>query len=256
MRAIHQSIRDSLRSTVSRRARSANSSTTSKTISSTLPATTKSGASSASRLIVIYPSPPCSAHPSSTLPTLASYLSAVHPLLALILQIPPAGPSASLRTSLLLRFTGEVLSSITGYRPDADTLPQLLESLDELDRGWLAVLLGQAWDPASHSGVDVSHPRPSTDGADTPDAGNVGSAPSVSQTDHTRLRSILIGGTDRMEEWMADIDTADQNFQAALETMGLQMGFNDLFSRTLGQMGSLDGSMPIDSQGMTETEMC
>lgn len=76
---------------------------------------------------------------------------------------------------------------------------------------------------------------------------------SVSQTDRTRLRSILIGGTDRMEEWLANIDTTDQNFQAALETMGLQMGFNDLFSRTLGEMGSLDGSMPPDPQRMAET---
>ena len=195
---------------------------------------------------------PRSSHPSSTLPTLASYLKAAHPLLALILQIPPAEPSASLRTSLLLRLTGEVLSSIVGYRPDVDTLPQLLEWLDELDRGWLAVLRGQAWDPASHSGVDVSHSDHSESGADA-ETQSVGGASSVSQTDRTRLRSILVGGTDRMEEWLADIDTTDQNFQAALETMGLQMGFNDLFSRTLAVMGSLDGSMSMDPQGMAET---
>lgn len=65
----------------------------------------------------------------------------------------------------------------------------------------------------------------------------------MSQTDRTRLRSILISGTDRMEEWLADIDTTDQTFQAALEAMGLQMVFNDLFSRTLSEMGSLDGSI-------------
>lgn len=56
-----------------------------------------------------------------------------------------------------------------------------------------------------------------------------------------------------MEEWLADIDATDQNFQAALETMGLQMGFNDLFARTLGEMGSLDGSMPLDPQRMAQT---
>ncbi|KAH9930850.1 uncharacterized protein B0H18DRAFT_872669 [Fomitopsis serialis] len=179
-------------------------------------------------------------HPSSTLPTLASYLTAVHPLLALVLQIPPAGPSASLRTSLLLRLTGEVLESIAGYRPDVDTLPQLLQWLDDLDKGWLTVLWGQAWDSVAHAGVDC---RP---GQCRRDAVR-------NQTDRTRLRSILIGGTNRMEEWLADIDATDQNFQAALETMGLQMGFNDLFARTLGEMGSLDGSMPVDPHRMAET---
>ncbi|KAI0728836.1 hypothetical protein C8Q72DRAFT_779076 [Fomitopsis betulina] len=182
------------------------------------------------------------AHPSSTLPTLASYLNAVHPLLALILQIPPVQPSASLRTSLVLRLTGDVLSSITGYTPDSlNTLPQLLQWLDELDRGWLAVLRGQPWDPAAHSGIDVPPPSHSVDGA--ADTERLGRSSSVSQTDRTRLRSILISGTDRMEEWLADIDTTDQTFQAALEAMGLQMVFNDLFSRTLSEMGSLDGSI-------------
>ncbi|KZT74076.1 hypothetical protein DAEQUDRAFT_702285 [Daedalea quercina L-15889] len=191
-------------------------------------------------------------HPSSTLPSLASYLAAVHPLLVLILQIPPAEPSASLRTSLLLRLTGEVLGSITGYRPDIDTLPQLLQWLDELDRGWLAVLRGQAWNPASHSGIDIGVPS-QTAGNGSDAAGRGRPRPSTSQTDRTRLRSILIDGTNQMEEWLADIDSVDENYQAALETMDMQRGFNDLFAQTLGEMGSLDGSMPIDSQRMVGT---
>ncbi|CCM04567.1 uncharacterized protein FIBRA_06748 [Fibroporia radiculosa] len=181
-------------------------------------------------------------HPSTTLPSLSLYLTATHPLLALILQIPPVYPSSYLRTSLLLRLTGEVLSSIIGYVPGASTLAQLLAWLDDLDRGWLTVLRQQAWDPAEHVGVDVDTLNDSDSSRSTP----------ISQTDRTRLRSMLIAGTDQMEEWLSGMDTPEQDFRSALETLGLQQSFDDLFTRTLAEMGSLDGSMN-DPKGMEST---
>ncbi|KZT11159.1 uncharacterized protein LAESUDRAFT_710756 [Laetiporus sulphureus 93-53] len=180
--------------------------------------------------------------PSTTLPTLSSYLLTMHPLLSLVLQIPPLNPSASLRTSLLLRLTGEVMNSIPGYQPDTQTLPQLLAWLDDLDKGWLAALRAQAWDPEQKAGVDVPTPV---------DEHSLSAMP-VSQTDRTRLRSIIVGGTSRMEEWLQELDTEEGDFETTLESLGLQRAFDDMFIRTLTEMGSLNGSMN-DPRGMEGT---
>ncbi|OCH86184.1 hypothetical protein OBBRIDRAFT_738475 [Obba rivulosa] len=173
---------------------------------------------------------------STTLPTLSSYLTATHPLLSLILQIPPIDPSAALRTTLLLRLTGDVMSAIPGYVPDVQTLPQLLSWLDDLDNGWLAVLRGQAWDPETHTGVD-----PNT----TP-------ATPMSQTERTRLRSMLITGTGMMEEWLEGLNMNGQSYELTLETLGLQQDFDELFSKTLTEMGTLHGN-DNDPRGMQGT---
>ncbi|RPD69101.1 hypothetical protein L226DRAFT_472322 [Lentinus tigrinus ALCF2SS1-7] len=175
--------------------------------------------------------------PSSTLATLASYLEATHHLLFFILQIPPVDPSGPLRTSLLLRLTGEVLLSIPGYTPDLETLPVLLAYLTDLDHGWLAVLRAQAWDADASIGVD----------AELPDGARVSP---MSQTERTRLRSLLLGGTDAIEEWMEKLDTQGEGFDIALQRVGLEQSFNDLFSETLAEMGSLAGQ---DPQGMIGT---
>src|ERR1700729_3448468 len=95
---------------------------------------------------------------TSKLPTLASYLEANQHLLSLILQIPPIDPSTSLRITFLLRLTGDVMNSIPGYPPDLDTLPDLLEFLDDLDQAWVTVLDSQIWDPNSKSAVDLMIP--------------------------------------------------------------------------------------------------
>lgn len=175
--------------------------------------------------------------PSSTLTTLTAYLEATHHMLSLILQIPPIDPSASLRTSLFLRLTGDVLQAIPGYLPDMETLPLLLAWLGDLDRGWLAVLRSQAWDTDVSVGVDVEL----AEGA---------RASPVSQTERTRLRSLLLGGTDALEEWMERLDTRGEAFEIALQRVGLEQSFNELFSGTLAEMGSLSGT---DSHGMEGT---
>ncbi|KAI8974242.1 hypothetical protein BD414DRAFT_424490 [Trametes punicea] len=179
--------------------------------------------------------------PSSTLPTLQAYLEATHHMLSLVLQIPPVDPSAPLRTTLLLRLTGEVLQAIPGYRPDTETLPLLLAWLNDLDQAWLAVIRGQAWDPEECRGVDVELPA---EGHCTP----------MSQTDRTRLRSLLISGTDSLEEWLEGLDTAGEgSFEMTLQRLGLEQAFNELFAGTLTEMGSLGGSEVNDPSGMIGT---
>lgn len=160
--------------------------------------------------------------------------------MSLILQIPPLDPSASLRTTLLLRLTGDVMNAFTGYRPDMQTLPQLLDWLNDLDRGWLAVLRSQAWSPASLTGVDIALDSGTADGTSLPHQ----STP-MSQTERTRLRSLLISGTTRMEEWLVELDTAGQDYEIALDTFGLRQGFDDLFTGTLTEMGSLSGTASV-----------
>ena len=139
------------------------------------------------------------ADPSSNLQTLSSYLEATHHLLSLILQIPPVDPSTPLRTTLLLRLTSDVLSSVPGYGPalEPTALPLLLSWLTDLDAAWLAVLRAQAWDPSHSRGVDALLPE-----------GKRSSRPS--QTERTRLRSMLIGGTDALEEWIEKVTVVDQ----------------------------------------------
>ncbi len=120
---------------------------------------------------------------------------ATHVLLEIILQIPPVNPQTSLRTTLLLRLTGEFLSSVPGYTPDPETIPSLVEWLEELDRGWLAVLRNQAWDPEESEGVDPMFP---------PDGAHSKSTP-ITQTDRTRLKSLLLQGAEALEEWMGNM---------------------------------------------------
>ncbi|KAH9992802.1 hypothetical protein BJV77DRAFT_944843, partial [Russula vinacea] len=93
--------------------------------------------------------------PESNLPTLQAYLLATRTMLTLTLQIPPVALSGMLRTSLLLRLAGTVMDDIVGYPPDVPDLIPLLQWLNMLDRGWLSVLCGHAWDPLRGEGVEL-----------------------------------------------------------------------------------------------------
>jgi uncharacterized protein YjaG (DUF416 family) len=147
-------------------------------------------------------------------------------------MIPPVDASISLRASLLLRLTGEILECAPGYPPD--DLAELLDVLDELDSGWLAVLRAQIWDMESRQGVDLILPAES----------NFRSAP-ISQTDRTRLRSLLILGTDKLEEWLEDVVPSAEENEATvvLERLDVREKFDDLFHQTLAEMGELQGTV-------------
>ena len=150
----------------------------------------------------------------------------------MILLIPPTDPSASLRSTLLLRLTGDVLNSVPGYTPDEKSLPILLDWLQDLDEGWLAVLRSQGWDPAARSGVIVRLPDGARSG-------------SLSQTERTRLKSLLVAATEMLEEWVELLQTRLGEGEV-LDIKTTQGGrLEDLFSGTLTEMGFLRGEFPV-----------
>lgn len=136
------------------------------------------------------------------------------------------------------------MNSVIGYPPDEDVLPELLEWLNELDRGWLAVLRAQGWDCDTQSGRDIILAS-----SDTP----IISSP-LNQTERARLRSLLISGTGNLEEWLLNLTGGGgEDYEAALERLGLQQGFDELFNGTLAEMGSLAGSNINESGDAEET---
>ncbi|KAA1475854.1 hypothetical protein DENSPDRAFT_883873 [Dentipellis sp. KUC8613] len=184
--------------------------------------------------------------PSSATPTLTAYLAAARPLLVLILQIPPRPPSASLRSALLLRLSGDVLHAVPGYAPSPDALRDLLDWFAILDQGWLAVLRAQAWDPLEHRGVPLES---IIDAATDSTTSSLPAAPLSacvpSQTERARLRSLLVTGTSALEEWLATYappEDGSEDYGEALARMGLQQGFDELFMGTLGEIGVLRGA--------------
>lgn len=144
------------------------------------------------------------------------------------MQIPPIDPSISLRVALLLRLTGDVLACVVGYTPDTTSLEALLAWLADLDAGWVATLRGQAWDAKESRAYDVTLPVNR-------------SARAVSTTERARLRSLIIEGTDTLQEWLSEFVKSDQDFDEVLERMGVEEGFGDVFANTLAEMGALGG---------------
>ncbi|KAH7093952.1 hypothetical protein BKA62DRAFT_745254 [Auriculariales sp. MPI-PUGE-AT-0066] len=143
--------------------------------------------------------------PDSPLATLDAYLAACHPLMSLILLIPPIDPSTALRAELLLRYTGEVLDAIPCYPATRAVLPRLSSWLDELDK----------------AGRDVSRALPnmvfSPTIEDVPPGTPIYSSTPVSITESTRLLSLLDSACDRIEEW--------------LDTIAQSTNFRDIFFR-------------------------
>jgi hypothetical protein len=129
------------------------------------------------------------------------------------------------------------MTSIPGYPPDLSKLPHLLEFLDDLDQAWVTVLASQIWDPNSKTAVDlvISADEFVTNG-DNNNHTKIHSTP-MNQTERTRLRSLLVTGTAQLEEWLMGIDSDGEESQGVLERAGLLQGFNDLFERTLTEMG-------------------
>lgn len=136
------------------------------------------------------------------------------------------------------------MNSIPGYPPTLDILPDLLEFLDDLDQTWLTVLESQIWDPNLKASADLVVPAEHL--SDT----KIHSTP-MSQTERTRLRSLLVTGTAQLEEWLTGLVTEGEEYHDALERVGLQQAFDDLFSRTLAEMGGLAGAIndPVGMEG-------
>jgi hypothetical protein len=193
--------------------------------------------------------------------TLPAYLEAARHLLLLVIQIPPIDPSTGLRIAYLLRFTGDVLFAIPGYQLETsttsiqETLRDVLEFLGDLDRAWLAVLQSQVWDPSTGQAVDLvvtlyDDPKTINPPSNMPSA--VKSTP-PSQTEVTRLQSLLFTGESSLEEWLTSeksrADNADNDdVSGMLDCMGLLDEFDSLFVRTLDFLGGFKGTTaePVD----------
>ena len=190
--------------------------------------------------------------------TLSAYLEAARHLLLLVIQIPPIDPSTGLRIAYLLRFTGDVLFAIPGYQLEIsnttsfqETLRDVLEFLGDLDRAWLAVLQSQVWDPSTGQAVDLVvalHDDPETINppSNIPSALSIKSTP-PSQTEVTRLQSLLFTGESSLEEWLTNeksrADDADNDdVSGMLDRMGLLDEFDSLFVRTLDFLGGFTGT--------------
>ena len=167
--------------------------------------------------------------------TLTNYLEAASKILVLVLQIPPIDPSTALRTALLLRLTNEVLSSISGYAPSTTALEDAVSWLDDLDQAWLVVLQCQVWDAEKGDGVDLF-----IDAEEA--AAGVKSTP-MSQTEVTRLRSLLVSAMAELEEWLGGggAEGEEDDVESRLKRLGLQDKFDELFSGTLDFLGGLGG---------------
>jgi hypothetical protein len=132
-----------------------------------------------------------------------------------------------LRISLLLRLTGTVIEDIPGYTPDGTDLPLVLEWLDMLDRGWLSVLCKQAWGPVRGESEELpQHLLEMT--------------PAPTQTDCTRVHSLLITGTSALEDWMENKSGDDDDkLVHDMRWLGHQDVFDEVFSRTLTKLREL-----------------
>lgn len=149
-------------------------------------------------------------------------------LLTLTLQIPPVSLSGMLRTSLLLRLTGTVFDDIVGYIPDVADLIPLLQWLDMLDRGWLSVLCRHAWDPMRGA---VGLPEEL-----------LKKTPLPTQTDRTRVHSLLVTGISALENWMllGKKEDEEDNLVYDMRRLGYQSTVDELFHRTLTKLHELE----------------
>ena len=174
--------------------------------------------------------------PESKFATLRAYLLTMRTLLTLTLQIPPVAQSGMLRTSLLLRLTGIVLDDIVGYRPDVTDLIPLLQWLDMLDRGWLSVLCRHTWDPMRGS-VELPEDLIKT-------------IPRPTQTDCTRVHSLLVTGISALENWMEgkNEEEEEDNLVRDMRRLGHQSTFDELFHRTLTKLHELEPEKGDDEE--------
>lgn len=98
------------------------------------------------------------------------------------------------------------------------------------------MLQSQVWDPQEGAGTDLL-----IDAEEA--AGGMKSSP-VTQTESTRLRSLLVGGAASLEEWLESCNSEqgeDDGVEGMLQRLGLQSEFDELFSRTLDYLGGLGG---------------
>ena len=130
----------------------------------------------------------------------------------------------------MLRLTGTVMDDIVGYSPDVTDLAPLLQWLEMLDRGWLSVLCRHAWDPVRGEGVELPEDL-------------LEKTTLLTQTDCTRLHSLLVTGISALENWMEgknEDEDEEDNLVRDMRRLGYQSTFDDLFHRSLTKLHELE----------------
>ena len=132
-----------------------------------------------------------------------------------------------------MHLTNDALSAIPGYPAELKTLPDLLTWLDELDRSWQVVLAGQIWRPEEHIGVDP------------PEGSALQTRSLITQTDRTRLKSMLISGSAVIEDWVGEIVAQDdvdaEDIESMLQRLGIAEGSVRIFPGTLDELERMSG---------------
>lgn len=119
------------------------------------------------------------------------------------------------------------MEDITGYSPGGTDLVPLLEWSDMLDCGWLCVLCRRAWDPLRGEGVVLPEEL-------------VEKTPLPTQTDCTRVHSLLITGIGALENWMeGEHEDKEDSLVHDMRRLGYQSTFDELFHRTLTKLHEL-----------------
>ncbi|KAJ1310517.1 hypothetical protein OPQ81_007248 [Rhizoctonia solani] len=199
--------------------------------------------------------------PESPYSTLPAYLQASSSLVTMILLIPP---EEGVRTSWLLRVTGDVFENVPAYQLDTfletvvgedeaegegeteqvpvlsdqglETLDQVFQLFEKLDAGWCAVIRNERWDPKHGHGVfePPTGDKPN-DSSGQPSASN----PTFSTTDRIRLRSLIISGKHELDDWLAE-HGGGANFDVYQRSIRVM-------HHTLGEVGG-DVPLPVPQE--------
>ena len=128
------------------------------------------------------------------------------------------------------------MTSALTYKPKTETLSQLLDWLNDLDKAWLTVLRSQVWDPEEGVGRDIV-----TLADGDVDNDSMIHSTLMNQTERTRLRSLLVTGAARLEEWLELFLVPEgEDYNDVLERLGLRQGFNELFYDSVKEIDVLD----------------
>ena len=128
------------------------------------------------------------------------------------------------------------MTSALTYKPKTETLSQLLDWLNDLDKAWLTVLRSQVWDPEEGVGRDIV-----TLADGDVDNDSMIHSTLMNQTERTRLRSLLVTGAARLEEWLELFLVPEgEDYNDVLERLGLRQGFDKLFYGSVKAIDMLD----------------